>query len=193
VSERNLSAMPARVDSSRQRQWPFIGIVVLLIALIILTPNLFSTGSAGLQTRAQLIVEKASPGVNTSFYVESIGTSTLYQSIAVGFASMPAWPFKGAAADLANWTWTNVTDSLALVTSSSLNPVAVNVTVTYQSSPGLLTEYVGVYAFYLNDTTQSLDAMSLLPGVASPPSTTPLTELPIFVTLAIETPSGPAQ
>jgi hypothetical protein len=180
--------------SERQLQWPFVGIVVLLVALIILTPNLFSAGSAGLQTRAQLIVERASPHDNTSFYVESIGTSTLYQSIAVGFAAMPNWPYKGTAVDLGNWTWQKGNETLALVASSALNPVAVNVTVTYlASSSGVTTEYVGVYAFYLNDTTASLEGISLLSGVAAPPASTPLADLPIFLTLAIETPTGPTQ
>ncbi len=180
--------------ASRTSQWPFIGIVVLLIALIILTPNLFSSGSAGLQTRAQLIVERASTSGNTSFYVESIGTSTLYQSIAVGFAPMPAWPYSGTGTGIENWTWTNETDTLALVATSAANPVAVDVAVIYAvPSSGVTTEYIGMYGFYLNATTLTLDAVNLLPGAAAPPASTPLADLPIFLTLAISTPTGPTQ
>lgn len=180
--------------STRHLQWPFVGITVLLIALIILTPNLFSTGSAGLQTRAQLIVERAAPRGNTSFYVESIGTSTLYQSIRVSFAPLPAWPYKGTAAQLAHWTWTNGTDVLVLVAETVMNPVAINVTVNYTvPSSGVTTEYVGTYAFYLNGTSLSLEAMGLLTGAAAPPASTPLSDLPIFLTLAIWTPTGITQ
>jgi hypothetical protein len=193
VTPRGNSSPLGADKTSRYSQWPFVGIVVLLVALILLTPNLFSTGSAGLQTRAQLIVERASPDGNTSFYVQSIGTSTLYQSIKVGFASIPGWPYNGTEAQLSNWTWTNGTEVLTLAASSPLNPVAVNVTVLYIVSSSLTTEYVGVYAFYFNETTMNLDGMGLLSGIAAPPTTTPLTELPIFLTLAIETPTGPAQ
>jgi hypothetical protein len=179
--------------SSRQLQWPFVGIAVLLVALIILTPNLFSTGSAGLQTRAQLIVERASPGGNTSFYVESIGTSTLYQSIQVSFAPLPSWPYKGTAAELSNWTWVNGTETLVLVAVTAMNPVAINVTVNYTVASGLTTYYVGTYAFFLNDTTMTLQAVGLLTGAAPPTASTPLANLPIFLTLAIRTPTGVTQ
>lgn len=182
-----------RDTSSRQIQWPFVGIAVLLIALIILTPDLFSAGSAGLQTRAQLIVERASPGGNTSFYVESIGTSTLYASIRVSFAALPNWPYKGSVGALGNWSWTNGSETLVLVAETGINPVAINVTVNYTVSTGLTTEYVGTYAFFLNSTTLSLEAMSLLTGSAAPPASTPLADLPIFLTLAIQTSTGVTQ
>ena len=177
--------------SRRMSQWPFIGIVVLLIALIILTPNLFSSGTASLETRAQLIVERATPAGNTSFYVESIGASTLYESIVVGFAPLPAWPYSGTGKDVGNWTWVNASETLALISTSALNPVVVNVTVVYAvPSTGVLTEYVGMYGFYLNATSLNLEASNLLPGAAAPPAVTPLAHLPIFLTLAIVTPTG---
>jgi hypothetical protein len=193
MSSRGSSKTMPSGGSSRQLQWPFVGIAVLLVALIILTPNLFSTGSAGLQTRAQLIVERASPGGNTSFYVESIGTSTLYQSIRVSFAPLPSWPYKGTAATISNWTWKNGSDMLVLIAATGMNPVAVNVTVNYTIPSGLTTYYVGTYAFYLNNTTLTLQAMSLLNGAAAPPASTPLADLPIFLTLAIRTPTGITQ
>jgi hypothetical protein len=173
---------------SRRLQWPFIGVVLVLIVLIILTPNLFSTGQAGLQTRAQLIVERAAPGDNTSYYVESIGTSTLYQSIDIGVALLPTWPYAGTVSQLRNWSWTNTSDSLVESAASAKNPVAVNVTVIYASSSGLRTEYVGIYGFDSNSTTLTLLAASLLAGETAPPTSTPFSDLPIFLTLAI----GPA-
>ncbi|MGA7861434.1 MAG: hypothetical protein WCB19_06215 [Thermoplasmata archaeon] len=179
--------------SSRQLQWPFIGVVVLLVLLIILTPNLFSSGSAGLQTRAQLIVERAAPDGNTSFYVESIGTSTLYQSIAVGLAPLPGWPYTGTSSELRGWAWTNATETLALIATSATNPVALNVTVKYTNPSGVTTEYVGVYGFDLNETTLRLQSVNLLPGASAPPPSTPLADLPIFLLLAIQTASGPTQ
>jgi hypothetical protein len=185
VTPAKTSKVGSERTRSRRLQWPFIGVVLVLIVLIILTPNLFTTGQAGLQTRAQLIVERAMPGGNTSYYVESIGTSTLYQSIAIGVAKLPSWPYTGTGSQVRNWTWTNSSNSLVLIATNAMNPAAVNVTVVYASSTGLRTEYVGVYGFDLNSTTRTLQAISLFPGETAPPASTSLSNLPIFLTLAI--------
>jgi hypothetical protein len=191
VTPTKTSGASSDSSGSRRLRWPFIGIVLVLVVLIILTPNLFATGQAGLQTRAQLIVERPTPGGNTSYYVESIGTSTLYQSIAIGVAKLPSWPYIGTVTQLRNWTWTNGSDTLVWTATSSVNPVAVNVTVIYASSTGLRTEYVGVYGFDdTNSTTPTLLAIGLLSIETSPPSSTPLSELPMFLTLAIEPAKG---
>lgn len=177
-------------DRGRQLQWPFVGVVVLLIVLILLTPNLFSTSGGGLQTRAQLIVDRASGVPRTSFYVESIGTSTRYDWIAIGVAAVPTWPFRGPASMLGPWNWTNTSQTLVLVVSNSTNPIAVNVSVRYTSPSGYLTDYVGLYAFYLNATTQILGAVSLLSTATAPPAATPLVDLPIYLALPIQTTTG---
>jgi hypothetical protein len=170
---------------SRRLRWPFIGVALVLVVLIILTPDLFATGQAGLQTRAQLIVERPTTGGDTGYYVESIGTSTLYQSIAIGIVRLPFWPYNGTSTELRNWSWTNASNVLVWIATNSTNPVAVNVTVVYASSAGLTTEYIGVYGFDLNSTTMTLQAISLLPGETVPAFSTPLSQLPIFLTLAI--------
>jgi hypothetical protein len=187
-------AHPAgREAAIRQLQWPFVGVVVILIILVLLTPNLFSSGGGGLQTRAVLIVDRPSVAGNTSFYVESIGTATRYQAIAIGVVALPTWPYGGNISHVRSWNWTNATNMLVLVDQNSTNPVAVNVSVKYTDTSGTTTVYVGVYGFNLNATTLTLDAMNLLPGASAPPASTPMADLPIFLLLAIETPSGPAQ
>jgi hypothetical protein len=179
--------------STGRVQWPFVGVAVLLVVLIILTPNLFSSSSGGLQARAQLIVDRASVNGNTSFYVDSIGTSTRYSSVEIGLAPLPTWPYHGSLTTVSGWSWNNGSATLVLIASTATNPVAVNVTVKYVDPSGIATEYVGVYGFYLNVTTASLDAITLLPGTSAPAAITPLTDLPIFLLLAIQTPSGPSQ
>lgn len=176
--------------SPRQLQWPFIGVVVLLVVLILLTPDLFSSGGSSLSTSAQLIVDHSITSGNTSFYVESIGTSTRYQSISLGLARLLSWPFRGTTSDVVRWNWTNATNMLVLVVTNQTNPVAVNVTVRYTDPSGITTEYVGVYGFELNATTQVLEAVGLLPGASPPPASTPWADLPIFLGLVIKTPSG---
>lgn len=185
-----ITSSSAGGPSSRQLHWPFAGLVVLLVALILLTPNLFATSGGGLGARAQLIVDRAVGDAKTSFYVESIGSSTRYHSIDVGVTSLSAWPYRGALAGLDGWNWTNGTEMLALVATNASNPVAVNVTVTFSNPTGFNAEYVGVYAFYFNATTQSLEAVSLLPGASPPPTSTPVADLPIFLLLSVRTPTG---
>lgn len=180
----------SRAASSRQLQWPFIGVVVLLIVLILLTPDLFTAGGGSLSTTAQLIVDHSLTSGNTSFYVESLGTSTRYQSISFGLARLGSWPFKGTASDVTRWNWTNASNMLVLIVTNQTNPVAVNVTVKYVDPSGVLTEYVGVYGFDLNATSQMLGAVGMLAGAGSPPASTPWADLPIFLGLAIKTPSG---
>lgn len=173
--------------SSRQLQWPFVGVVVLLIVLILLTPNLFAASAGGLQTQAQLVVDRPTAGGSTSFYVESIGTSTRYQSVSVGLSALPSWPYRGTASDLTRWNWINGSDTLVLVVRNATNPVAVNVTVKYTDPSGVTAVYTGVYGFFVNATTQDLEAMTLLPGGGAPPATTPVRDLPIFLLLLLKT------
>lgn len=180
-------------DAARRLRWPFIGVAVLLVVLIILTPNLFSSGSAGLQTRAQLIVERSTIDGNTSFYVESIGTSTLYRAVDVGLAQLPSWPWVGTAHNISGWNWTNGTNTLVWIVNNATNPLAVNVTVIYTDLSGVTTQYVGVYGFDVDETTLTLRAVNLLPGASPPPVSTPLDDLPIFLLLAIQTTTGPTQ
>lgn len=103
---------------------------------------------------------------------------------------MPSWPYLGSMSTLGNWTWTNATETLVLVAASATNPLAINVTVKYLASSGVSTEYVGAYGFDLNATTLTLDAVNLLPGGSAPSASTPLVDLPIFLLLAIKTPTG---
>lgn len=193
MTRRGPMAAGAADTALGQLQWPFIGVAVLLVIVILLTPNLISSGGGSLQTRAQLIVDRPSLAGNTSFYVESIGTSTRYQSISVGLAALPSWPYAGNISQVRAWNWTNATQALALIDENATNPVAVNVTVKYTDPSGRMTVYVGVYGFHLNATTLTLQAMNLLLGASAPPPSTPLTELPIYLLLAIQTPSGPSQ
>ncbi|MCI4352876.1 MAG: hypothetical protein L3K14_05745 [Thermoplasmata archaeon] len=177
---------------SRQLQWPFVGVVVLLVVLILLTPNLLATSAGGLQTRAQLVVDRATAGGPTSFYVESIGTTTRYESIAIGLTSPPFWPYSGSIGSLTRWNWTNGTETLALIVRSATNPVVVNISVKYTDPSGFTADYIGLFGFYLNATTHDLETMDLLPGGAGPMTATPLPDLPIFLLLALRTtPGGP--
>lgn len=136
---------------SEYAPWPFVGVAVLLVILVLLTPILLSVGQPGpVVTRAELVVDRL-PGANTTrFYVIGYGEGIRYAGIWVGVASNFVWYGSGSV----NWsalrwsTYYNASDVVALAFNSSSNPVAVNVTAYYESSTGNAV-YAGEIAFYV--------------------------------------------
>lgn len=169
--------------------WPFIGVVVLLVVLIFLTPNLLSGASpvaGSLETQAELTVDRPPTGNLTHFYVQGLG-SVRYLEIRASIASNLAWP---APSSLANVTWRNVTDQtevLAVAFATSADPVGVNVTATYVDAAGVTVVYYGLYEFDLAGGT--LQTATLLPGLAGLP-TTPLDALPVTLLLDASAPGS---
>lgn len=166
---------------------PFVGVVVLLLVLIVLTPNLLSAGapSAGsLPTEAELIVDRSAGDNVTHFYVKAIGT-VRYSLISLEFAPVGPWP---PPPSLANASWGNAThetDSLILTATSPLDPVAVNVSASYVDPQGAVVVYVGLFAFDVAGAT--LYTASYVPAGGAV-SSTPVTSLPL--TLLLETVPG---
>jgi hypothetical protein len=145
-------------------QWPFIGLAVLLVLLILATPELIAVGpSAGSpQTVAVLILDQT-PGANgTHFYVESLSVLR-YTTITLGVAEHVSWPVPDRGLNLTWDRWSNTTESLVALISSPANPVAVNVTAIYIDPAGATAIYRGVYAF--NTTGGQTYIESLLPGL----------------------------
>jgi hypothetical protein len=190
VSFRNYPAAGRARPPAHPLQWPLAGVAVLLVVLILVTPELFANTSGGLQTRAQLIVDRAPSANATSYYVESIGTATRYQSITIGLATLPSWPYLGTVANITRWSWTNGSNTLVVAVTNGSSPVAVNVTVMYTDPSGATTEYGGVYGFYLNATSQRLETLPLNPGTTVAPTSTPLGNLPIFLLLSVLSSKG---
>jgi amino acid transporter len=179
----------ARTD--RLRAWfpvPFVAIVVLMLALIALTPNLVSNGrpSAGsLQTEAELLVDYPAGQNVTHLYVKGIGTVD-YATITLALARPP----PGSPPALARFTFNATTqwnDSILAGETTALDPVAVNVTAVYTDPTGTTVDFVGEYEF--NVTAGYLYWVSYLPSPSSIASA-PLSALPITFPLTSVTPSG---
>ena len=169
--------------------WPFVGVVVLLVVLIFLTPNLVLSGgpaAGSLATQAQLTIDRP-PGTNvTTFYVHGLGT-VRYTQIWAALATNVTWP-PPPSPD--NWTWTNATnDSLALaaVFSTTANPVALNLTATYVDAAGATVVYWGLYEFYFGPAT--LETSALAVGLTVD-AATPIGSLPITLLLASAAPGA---
>lgn len=177
--------------------WPFAGVTVLLVVLILLTPVLISYGQPGpgVLTQAELIVDRV-PGVGpTFFYVVGYDSTTRYAGIWVEVAENFSWDGSGSV----NWTalnWSerwNVSDAVVVAFNSTSDPVALNVT-AYYVSPNGNAVYLGELAFFVGPGPgpmgTALYAASLTAGVYVP-SVTPVdnNSLPLRVALALG-PSG---
>jgi hypothetical protein len=178
-------------SSGAPLQWPLLGVVVLLVLLILLTPGLLGLGqpSAGSPaTQAVLIVDRA-PGTNeTHFYLQGVATLR-YARLDLGLAIPPSWPVVSAAG--LHWDdWVNQTDSLSVSVASAQAPVAVNVTAEFVDANGAVGYFLGAYAFEVLGPTIYL--ASLTPGLDPGTSSLPLTDLPQSLPLlASATGAGP--
>ncbi len=174
---------------------PLVGAAALLVALIILTPVLISSGqpAPGVLTQAELEVDRVL-GLNEShFYIRAPSLTIRYAGIWVGIASNFSWNGSKPV----NWTsldwnvWRNSTDVLSFEFATSDDPIALNVTV-YYTSPSASATYLGVFAFAVEPVPggQVLYAATPTPGVAVP-GTTPVdnSSLPLAILLALG-PSG---
>jgi hypothetical protein len=166
---------------------PFVGVSVLLVLLIFLTPNLLLGGgpaAGSLAAQAELTIDHPPSGNVTHFYVNGLST-VRYEVVQAWMCTNLTWP---APSSLSNLTWLNAswgTGELAAEFSTSANPVAVNVTATYVDATGSSVEYYAIYEFYLG--SGSLQGASLAPGQTSFGST-PLSSLPVTLLLASTTP-----
>jgi hypothetical protein len=164
---------------------PLVGIVALLVALILLTPNLLTNGSppaGSILAQAELIVDRAPQNkVPLNFYVRGLSL-VRYAMINVSLATNYNWSASTPVADL-QWTnWTNESFTLILAVSTFANPVVLNLTVTYTSSGYEV--FAGLIAFWVSGS--SLLARSLSSEVAAPGSTA-LSALPLTLLLGIVT------
>ncbi len=159
-------------------QWPFVGLAVLMLLLILTTPSLLGVGahSAGSPTTsAELVVYRAVHGDRTDFYVMGVET-TGFQALRLGLAAIPSWPFQGTPQNL-TWThWSNATDSISVSVNSSAPLVAVNATAVFVDAQGGTAEYQGMYAF--NVTANSLLIEPLTPGLSPGVTSFAVTDLP---------------
>lgn len=172
--------------------WPFVGGTLLLIVLILLTPNLLTAGapSAGsLETQAELIID-VTPGTPSGHvYLEGVGSTVRYASMTLNLFPNISWPPPHA---LASMRWpdpvvhTNTLDALATTNATSF---AVNASAVYIDSAGVRVDYSGSYAF--NGSTGMLQTVALRPGEGTF-SPTPLSALPMVILLNVVPSTGSA-
>ena len=178
---------------------PLVGIVVLLVVVILVTPVLVSEGqpAPGILTQAELIVDRIPGNATFHFYVRGLGSIVRYDEIAFGTNTSPAWSGAGTPQwSSITWTrWANDSFVLASLVSTTANPVAVNITAYYASSAGSAS-YRATIAFYVGPSSTTgglvLFASSPTPGLAVAAST-PLdnTSLPLTILMPLTASGGP--
>ncbi len=178
---------------------PLVGVVVLLVVMIILTPVLLANGkpAPGLLTQAELVVDRTSTNSTFHFYVWALGETIRYDQIHVGVATAFNWTGTSAIAwsGLRFDTWYNQSDVLSSIVASSDDPVALNISAHY-TSPSGSTWYFGLVAFYAAVTSppsgESLYSASGSSGVTVP-STIAINNdtLPVAILLADVGPGTP--
>ncbi|MCI4327372.1 MAG: hypothetical protein L3K16_07045 [Thermoplasmata archaeon] len=178
--------------SETLRRWfptPFVAIVVLLVVLIVLTPNLLSSASpsaGSLPTEAELIVDHASGDTVTHLYVRGIGL-VRYTSIAVVVVGNFSWTSPPSSSNLSFGKPTKWTDVLAASTATASNPFAVNVTAVYVDASGTTVDFVGTFAFDLAGGV--LSEIVYVPSTGGV-TTTPENQLPLAIVLETVAPGG---
>jgi hypothetical protein len=190
---------PGRRKFGRFAPMPLVGIALLLVIMIILTPVLLANGkpAPGLLTQAELVVDRTSTNATFHFYVWALGETIRYDQIRVGLATAFNWTGSSAIAwNQLNWTrWYNSSDVLSVIVNSTDDPVALNISAHY-TSPSGSTWYAGVVAFYTTVTSppsgESLYSASGTSGVAVP-SPFPVNNdtLPVPILLANVGPGTP--
>jgi hypothetical protein len=173
-------------------QWPFLGVVVLLILLIFATPGLLAVGqpNAGSPATQAVLVLYRGPGANyTEFHVQGV-SFLAYHRISVGIASQfSGWPVVAHGSHLNFTRWVNVSDSLSVQADSGANPVAINVSAVFVDSSGGSVQYFGLYAFNLTGSTYVIQP--LLTGLDSGSPSLRLSDLPQGLPLLTRSGSGP--
>lgn len=186
--------MNRREQIGRLLPAPLAGAVLLLVALILLTPILLSNGqpAPGILTQVVLIVDRV-PGSNvTHFYLRGVGTTIRYSEMSIDWATNFTW---GPAFPPNPLHWNvgaNGSDVLTVLFATTANPVALNVSAFYQV-PGASATYVGELAFYVSGSpgagSEVLSTVSGTVGLAgSGPVAVP--NLPLTIPL-VNVGSGP--
>ena len=157
---------------------PLVSVAVLLVILIFITPNLTSPAGT-LPTQAELLVDRLVGGNWTSFYVRAIGTAR-YDLVTVSLASNAVWPPVLPPSPPLNFSnQTSQTNTLGVGVTTTINPVAVNVTALYSGTSGSCVEYVGTYVFYTVLSTQTLDYVDLSTSSSGGTQSAAVSSLPL--------------
>ena len=188
--------VPRRGRFGRYAPLPFVTAAVVLIALLVFTPVLFSSGTSILLAQGELIVD-AVPSANwTKLYVEPLDTQAVrYDAIALDLGYGFLW--NGTCpSSVPNWTNVSETHAIDLSANTTHAPVLVWAEATYAGRDGPVV-FAGAFAFNLEgpagpNAQLGLAACPLLtPGVSVPESSIAVDDLQLTLSLVNFGSGGP--
>jgi hypothetical protein len=163
-----LSSLSSRLGRFAPIQ--FAGPAVILVALIVFTPVLLSTGPSALAAQAELTIYRVAGGATTEFYVHSVGGDVAYARIVLDYGYGFPWtgdcPVNGVT-----WNPMNVSDRLELGNTTSESPFMVNATAVYSSS-GATEVYAGMWAFDIANFGLADESVRIVPCTTTTPGLT---------------------
>ncbi|HZY70435.1 MAG TPA: hypothetical protein VFF67_05595 [Thermoplasmata archaeon] len=175
--------MTSRERVARWFPLPFVGVALLLVLLIFLTPNLLSSGSPGagsIGTTAQFVVDRVPSSNVTHVYVYGL-SSVRYTAIRLWVATNVSWPPTPSPARFHWASATNGSNVLVVTFASTADPVGFNVTAVYTDAAGTAVEYGGVFAVHYAAPTLFVDDLSGGTVSATTEYLTPTSEPLVFL------------
>ncbi len=157
---------------------PFVAVSVILVALLLFTPVLLSTGSGIYLAQGELIVYSV-PGANwTKFLVQprdpqQINYTSIELHVGYGFAWNGTCPRT-----VANWSNTSDANAVALLTNTTHDPVVVSSTAVYSSPDGPVV-FAGEFAFHVANVSGPVPTMFIVPCTAVTPGVSAPASLPV--------------
>lgn len=128
---------------------PLVGAAVLLAVLIVLTPNLLSTGSpaaGSLESQAELIIDRAPSENVTHLYLRGLGL-VRYANLSLLWSSFNGTSAPGSPIGLGIGGAVGGTDVLSVNEATGAASFVVNATAVYVDATGLSVTFTGDWAF----------------------------------------------
>ena len=167
---------------------PLVGAAVLLAVLILLTPNLVSTGSpsaGSIGSQAELLVDRAPGGPNvTHLYLRGFGLAR-YAYLQLAWVELPNGTAPATLDGRNAWSSINASGVLDLDTATSAPFFGINASADYVDANGAEVRYTGEWAFaWTGDVL-----LTTTYGASVGPFRTGLDQLPLVLFL-VEHPVG---
>jgi len=126
---------------------PLVGLAAILVALIVFTPVLLSSGPSALAISGYLFVYRGAGSSATDFEVAAYDQEVAYGWINLSVGTGFIWS-GGCPTSTLHWTYVNETDALAANAFTGGNPLVVKATAVYLAG-GTKTVFAGEMAFNL--------------------------------------------
>lgn len=185
---------PARL--ARVAPLPFVAVSAILVALLVFTPVLLSSGTSTYLAQGELLVDRVVGANWTKLYVEPLDPQQVrYASIALDLGSGFLWN-GSCPSTVTNWTNSTETEAIVLSANSTANPLYVYAAANYSTTDGPVI-FAGAFALDVVDAGATGAVLLLAactrvtPGVTVPTSSVAVADLQVALGLVNFGSGGP--